>query len=94
MMLHYDGTSWSTVSIGTVPILWSIWGSSASNVWAVGDNGAILHYNGTSWSSASSPTLQLLNSVWGTSSSDVWAVGGYTVGADMSGTILHGSPGG
>jgi hypothetical protein len=89
-MLHYDGMSWSTVTIGTRSILWSIWGSSATDVWAVGDNGTILHYNGTNWTNASSATLEVLNRVWGSSSSDVWAVGGYTTGTDLRGTILHG----
>jgi hypothetical protein len=76
---------WSSASIGATYPLHSVWGTSASDVWAVGNAGTILHYDGTSWSSVSSGTLQAMNSVWGTSSSNVWAVG-------QSGTILHGSP--
>jgi len=80
----------TTVAPGT--IIWSsiptdtlrgVWGSSASDVWAVGYSGAIRHYNGTIWSGVSSGTSQQLVGVWGTSASDVWAVGG------LSGTILH-----
>ncbi len=67
---------WSSVSSGTTQDLWSAWGTSASDVWAVGWNGTILHYNGTSWSSVSSGTLPMdLYGVWGASASDVWAVG-------------------
>ena len=73
---------WSRVASGTTAILLSIWGSSASDVWAVGDNGTILHYNGTSWSSVARVTGEHLNGVWGTSSSNIWAVG-------LGGTILH-----
>jgi hypothetical protein len=38
---------WSSVPSGTTQDLWSVWGTSASDVWAVGWNGTILHYNGT-----------------------------------------------
>jgi hypothetical protein len=89
VMNHYDGTSWSSVSIGATKN-YGVWGASASDVWAVGDagghiTGTILHYNGTTWSSVSIGTTQPLRGVWGTSSSNVWAIG-------FGGTILHGSP--
>ncbi|HEX9128783.1 MAG TPA: invasin domain 3-containing protein, partial [Gemmatimonadaceae bacterium] len=71
---------WSSIPTDT---LHGVWGSSASDVWAVGNSGAIRHYNGTIWSGVSSGTSQSLMGVWGTSASDVWAVGG------ASGTILH-----
>ena len=77
---------WSTVASGTVAQLHGVWGTSASDVWAVGyvgaNGGVILHYNGTIWSSISSGTAQNLSGVWGTSASNVWAVG-------FNGTILH-----
>lgn len=62
--------------------LWSVWGSSATDAWAVGDSGALLHYTGDKWQPVISPTNNALWSVWGTSSSDVWAVG------DRA-TVLH-----
>jgi hypothetical protein len=52
-----------------------VWGPSASDIWAVGEQGTIIHYNGTSWSLVSSPTLNSLYAVWGSSASDVWALG-------------------
>src|SRR5437773_9818807 len=88
-ILHYNGTSWSSVSSGTTQNLYGVWGTSASDVWAVGDNGTILHYNGTSWSSVSSGTTHTLRSVWGTSASDVWAVGYFYNGVNYSGSIFH-----
>jgi hypothetical protein len=61
----------------------AIWGSVTSDIWAVGEAGAIVHYDGTAWSElTSSPTSAGLRGVWGTAANDVWAVGD-------SGVILH-----
>jgi hypothetical protein len=63
------------------------WGSSASDIFAVGEYGTMLHYDGSEWSIQ--PTgLQPperwyhLNAVWGTGPNNVWAVGN-------AGLILH-----
>lgn len=95
--LHWDGTTWVEVG-GELNDRWwqnsygtwfhdrwplhGIWGSSASSVWAVGDNGAIVHWDGLAWSEPSRPTSSHLHGVWGSSANDVWAVG-------TAGTILH-----
>src|SRR5207247_1746353 len=96
IIIHYNGTTWPSVSSGTTPPihLSAVWGSSASDVWAVGvqnDYGKflhsiILHYNGTAWSPVWRGTTGALSGVWGTSASDVWAVGD-------NGTILQYSGG-
>ncbi|MEW6141817.1 MAG: C1 family peptidase [Chloroflexota bacterium] len=62
--------------------LQAVWGSSSSNVFAVGQHGTIVHYNGTAWSAMTSGTIADLTGVWGSSASDVFAVG-------SGGTILH-----
>ncbi|MFQ5826374.1 MAG: PKD domain-containing protein, partial [Dehalococcoidia bacterium] len=62
--------------------LYGVWGSSATDVFAVGIGGTIVHYNGTSWSAMSSGTTDLLWGVWGSSATDVFAVG-------IGGIILH-----
>jgi uncharacterized protein YjdB len=59
-----------------------VWGTSATNVYAVGNGGTILHYDGASWTSMVSGSSANLNAVWGTSATDVFAVG-------TGGTILH-----
>jgi hypothetical protein len=59
-----------------------IWGSSGSDIWAVGGNGLILHYDGATWSQVSSPTSKVLHDVWGSSAGNVWAVG-------MGGTVIR-----
>ena len=76
------GPVWTAMSSGTTQYLNSVWGSSGSDVFAVGGGGAIQHYNGTTWSSMTSGTTAWLYAVWGSSGSDVFAVGG-------AGTILH-----
>jgi hypothetical protein len=66
--------------------LWGVWGSSGSDVFAVGglwgSCGTIVHYDGTTWTVMDSGALFPLFGVWGSSGSDVFAVG-------WGGTILH-----
>ena len=51
----------------------SIWGSSATDVWAGGAGGstAFHHYDGTSWTAFASPNQ--VSGLWGTASSNIWA---------------------
>ncbi len=67
---------------GTTQILVGVWGSSSSDVFAVGYGGTILHFDGTSWAAMSSGTTQTFYGVGGTSPNDVFAVG-------LNGTIYH-----
>jgi len=65
--------------------LTDVWGTSPSNFYAVGLDGAIGHYDGTHWSAVMTGTSEDpggvcgtsydLKSVWGTSSGDVFVVG-------------------
>ena len=50
-----------------------MWGSSATNVFAVGLTGTILHYDGANWSAMASGTSGNLRTVWGSSATDVYA---------------------
>ncbi|SRR6266540_1248321 len=85
--LHWDGTTWIGVPTGTTRSLLGAWGTSSSDVWAVGGDpstagsGVVLHWDGTAWSTWISGTAALY-AVWGSSANDVWTVG-------SSGTILH-----
>jgi len=88
-ILHYNGTSWHSETGVPTGLGWlmGVWGSSESDVFAVGEavggSGTILHFDGTSWHRETSvPTTTNLHSVWGTSATDVFAVG-------YPGTILH-----
>jgi hypothetical protein len=84
---HWDGTAWTAVlgfpgAIGTVRsedgVIFGVWGTSASDVWAAGASaaGPIWHFDGSSWSHVATPPLSgVLNAVWGACPNDVWAVG-------------------
>ena len=64
--------SWKAVSSPTDNNLRPVWGTSASNVYAVGDSGIVLHYDGVDWSLASTLTDGRLTDVWASSPSDVY----------------------
>ena len=80
-ILHYNGTVFDTVFISSQPLVW-VHGTSASDVFAVGQNGVIVHYNGSTWTSMSSGTNADLGGVFARTPQDVFAAG-------TSGTVLH-----
>lgn len=69
-------------SPGTADAFYGVWGTSPSDIFAVGTGGTICHYDGTGWSKQLSGTLDDLRAVWGRASNDVFAVGN-------SGVVLH-----
>ncbi|MBN2184843.1 MAG: hypothetical protein JW746_05905 [Candidatus Krumholzibacteriota bacterium] len=83
-IFHYSG------GVSLDPSYWDlsptryygIWGSSASDIFAVGNDGKIVHWNGSSWQYMTSNTILHFRSVWGSGSKDVFAIGG-------SGLIMH-----
>lgn len=74
-LVHYDGQSWTKVSLGITRNLYAVWASSASDVWVVGASGYITHYNGSAWSPVSNGAVYDLNGIYGISANNVWAVG-------------------
>ena len=82
---HWDGTSW-TASAGaeTIDVL-ALWGTSSSNVYAVGGQ-FIQRYNGTTWSDVSSGATAGLLAIWGSSATDIYAGG-------LSGNLVHSTGG-
>ena len=73
---------WTEMISGTNDRVWGVWGTSSSDVFAVGNYGTILHYDGSTWSEMSSGTTEYLCSVWGISHSSIFAVGN-------NGIVLH-----
>jgi hypothetical protein len=80
-VVHWDGAAWSASTVGTGG-WFGAWGSSSSDVYLVGEAGAIQRWNGTAWSPMNSGTGESLLGVWGSGPGDVYAVGG-------NGTVLH-----
>src|SRR5262249_21587439 len=72
------GTAWSITASPMSAVLRDVWGTTASNVWAVGDQGTLAHFDGTRWTKVGDgdPTASTNRyyGVWGTSPDDVWAV--------------------
>ncbi len=67
-------------------ILIGVWGSSANDVWAVGQKNRyqslIMHWDGKSWAYVDHPEQGPLNHIYGTAPKDIWAVG-------EKGAVLH-----
>ena len=62
---------------GTDSYLFGVWGTSPTDVYAVGLGGTIVHYDGSSWSPMDSGTDRELWQVWGISSGDVFVASRY-----------------
>ena len=78
-IIHFDGTStWSDMPSGIQDTLEAVWGSSETDVFAVGANGTILHYDGIEWLPMISNTTNYLTCIWGSSDRDVFAGGSST----------------
>ena len=95
IILHYDGSTWAEMpNPNTASIIWDVWGSSATNVFAAGTyvfcgpdcetTITIFHYDGNSWSEMYSETIEGVtetNCVYGCSETDIFvAVGNFPDG--------------
>lgn len=77
---------WKEIDSRTESVLNGIWGTSNSDIWAVGESGTVRHFGpdpkAVEWSVVDVPTKRNLHGVWGSGPNDVWVIG-------ESGTILH-----
>jgi hypothetical protein len=78
---HFDGAKWTKstlwkISGSTGQGINGLWGSSSTDIWAVGQSNAY-HFDGATWTPAALPTAEslTLNSVWGAGPLDVFATG-------------------
>lgn len=92
-ILHYDGSTFTRSATVTDQALWGVFGTSPSDLWAVGGDGflagqaTVLRYDGTSWRRVEPPVLQHPDvfsffKVWGSAPDDVYIVG-------QRGVVLH-----
>ncbi len=72
--------------------LLSVWGSSASDVWAVGQNGVALHYDGSVWTVESPAGAGYLPTVTGSGPNDVWTTDSGSNIYHFDGTGWHSVP--
>lgn len=75
---RYDGSTWKTDG-SPMPGLNDVWGTSATNMYVVGNSGTILHNTGGGWFGEPTgiSTPHFVSGIWGSSSSDIWAVGNF-----------------
>lgn len=76
LALHYDGSSWTDLRPGGTETYWWVSGSSANDVWMVGENGRISHWDGQTFEEHTSGVTATLWGVFAFSEKDAWAVGG------------------
>ena len=76
---RFNGTNWTKLAGNSFGVA-AMWGSSASDVFGVGET--LRRFNGTAWTEMSSPTTQRLRAVWGSGPTNVFAVG-------QGGTIIR-----
>ena len=82
IIVHNNG-AWSSFTTTTNDNFTAVWGSSATDIWAVGEKGAIFHFDGSSTTShAITGMTKHLYGIWGSSATDIWAVG-------KDATIVH-----
>lgn len=90
-VVRWSAGTLETMDTPTDAVLFGVWGSSPTDVWAVGgdpfaegETDVILHYTGGAWEAVPSPMPAgvALFKVWGRAADDVWVVG-------QAGVILH-----
>jgi hypothetical protein len=73
---RWDGCRWTDLAPGGPETFWWVSGSSASDVWFVGEKGRITHHDGTSTRTVESGVAATLWGVIAFGPDDAWAVGG------------------
>lgn len=91
LVLRFDGSRWRSPSVGGADSYWWVHGSSASDVWLVGEKGRITHYDGTRFEEHTSGTSATLWGAIAFAPDDVWAVGGMPGGPSTGpdDVVLH-----
>jgi hypothetical protein len=69
-LLRWNGTNWQEKAffMTGVPFAGQVnktWGTSGSNLYCVGNSGAVYHFNGSTWQKIESGSDQNINDVWG-----------------------------
>jgi photosystem II stability/assembly factor-like uncharacterized protein len=89
LLLHLKSAKWSTIRLGTTDTLWWVHAFSPTQLFAVGEKGAIFSSDGVTAVRMGSPTTATLFGVWGASPDDVWAVGGSPGSFGANDVLLH-----
>ena len=80
-LLHWDGGAWAAEALPTLQKadvfqLLKVWGTSADDVYVVGQRGVVLHRKGGAWTEELVGASDDLVSLWGTGPDHIVTVGG------------------
>lgn len=91
LVLRFDGSSWKRQNPGGSETYWWVHGTSATDIWMVGEKGRITHWDGGAFKEFTSNTTATLFGVWAASPTDAWAVGGTPEGGSTkpNDILLH-----
>lgn len=69
-LIHWNGSNWIPAAFVMTDLSFNgqvlkMWGTSGSNLYLVGRNGAIYHYNGSNWQKLASGTPVDIQDIWG-----------------------------
>ncbi|MFT3709922.1 MAG: hypothetical protein QM817_20010 [Archangium sp.] len=87
-VLRHDAQGWWEMDPGTDQALWWVYGFSANDVWAVGNQGVVTHFDGTRWRVEKEGADCTLYGIWGSSSANLLAVGGNVQSSRARGVVL------
>jgi hypothetical protein len=74
-LTHYDGSTWSDVSLDAASGGTQVWGTGASDVWVMSESSELSHFDGASWQTVQTDLVGELATVWGPAPNDLWAAG-------------------
>ena len=77
-ILRYDGSRWTSMPTTMTTDLLAIWGSAASDIYAVGP-ATVAHYDGAQWTALTTPSRASFNDIHGLAATDVFAAGSLCV---------------
>jgi len=75
-VLHWNGGAWARLVVGSGAPVYGVTGTSATNVFAVGEFGTIARSTGGEFATQSISEILPIISLWGSSATDVWGIGG------------------
>ncbi len=86
LVLHYTGSDWETIDIGTRTNMWGVWSPSVNLAFAVGANGAAYKIQGSIVEQLNTGVNEHLYAVTGTNEVNVWAVGSKGLALNYTGS--------
>ncbi|MEO7328180.1 MAG: hypothetical protein ABI193_06360 [Minicystis sp.] len=73
---HFDGTTWKDLAPGGPDSFWWVSGTSATDVWMVGEKGRMTHWDGVALTEFPRVTTATIWGLWAASPTDAWASAG------------------